>query len=94
MGRSAPGGTFWGATKLRLYLKTENRKDTKKRSSKNWGVKNSLGGGIKIFRGTKNFLGVENEEKKGGCAKKNSGLTGKKTSRGSKFKTRPGRQAP
>ena len=62
-GRSAPGGTFWGAAKLRLYLKTENRKDTKKGRQK-IGVKNNLGGGKKIFRGTKNFSAVENEEKK------------------------------
>ena len=60
-GQSASGGTFWGATKLRLYLKTKNRESLKKGSSK------KLGG---IFRGTKNFVGVLNEEKKGVVQKK------------------------
>ena len=80
--------------KLRLYLKTENRKDTKKRSSKNWEVKNNLGGSKKIFRGTKKFLGVENEEKKGGCAKKNSGVTGKKPRGAANLRPAPGGRYP
>ena len=47
MGRSVPGGIFWEAAKLRLYLKTKNRKDLKKGRQKNWG------GGAKKFLGVK-----------------------------------------
>ena len=39
-GRSAPGGTFWGAAKLRLYLKTKNREELKKFVKKIEGGKN------------------------------------------------------
>ena len=58
------GGTFWGAEKLRLHLKTKNREDLKE-------VVKKMGGGKKQFRGDKNSLwGVK--KFLGGCAKKRS----------------------
>ena len=39
-------------------------------------------------------LGVENEEKKGGCAKKNSGVTGKKPGGAANLRPAPGGRYP
>ena len=75
MGAVRPERHFFilgGGGKIDVIPKNKNREDVKKRSAKKWGggAKKFLGvkeflGGQKIFR-TKDFLGVQNEGKKGG----------------------------